>query len=716
MRKILIAVALMLSIGAAAQDKQPIQKLSPRARVQLAASSAAMKAPSITGEQRVSAYITTTAEVEWSDLEALGVCTALKLDSVATATIPVSQLANVAAVKGVKYVQTATQAQQMLDIARSEAGVDKVQAGTNLSQAYTGKGVVVGVVDAGFDYTHKAFYDANGNTRIKRIWEQSTTATGSQHAPEAYGYGVEFTTQSEIENAAGDISNNSHGTHVTNIAAGSDSYRDGAYQGIAPDADIVLVSMGDISRDNVNLTNAIAYIFDYAKAEGKPCVVNLSLGNHAGPHDGSSTFDVATDALQGEGRIVVGAAGNHRTDKFHVGKTFTGVDDAPLRTIVAYKSTPTVSNAGGDIDIWGEVGTDFEVEIAAYHLTGNAESENTVVYPSDEAVQSVSLGRSLTGTITVTSEISPLNGKPHVLLTSALTSIRNNYAWEIIVRPKSAGAVNIWADNNYVGLTSNNSQEGIAEPSESMTVSEIGGTGKRIISVGAYTTRDNYTIYGSTTSYQLENDVKDHLSSFSSCGPTADGRAKPEITAPGCLIVSAVSQNDASSSKVVADQYEGATRTYQYGYEQGTSMSSPFVAGVVATWLQACPTLTPEQVKEILNATARHDDYTATTTEAWGYGKIDAYEGLKKVLATTGIQTFDQSFDGNIALRNGFIEIAPVASGLNAMVAIYTCDGTLLGQYSADEATRISTAALPKGVYLLKVSDGKGMKVLKFRN
>lgn len=716
MRKYILMAALGITVSAAAQQKAPTCRVAPKARIQALNAGVPTVKGATAAADRVSAYLTTSADADWQALQALGVRTVMRLDTIATATLPLSRLAEISAVRGVKYVQTAAPAHQTLDLAKAETGADKVNAGQSLTQAYTGQGVVVGIVDAGFDYTHKAFYTADGQLRIKRVWEQSTTATGSYHAPEKYGYGTELSSQSEIEGASGDISGNSHGTHVAAIAAGSDSFKDGAYKGVAPDADIVLVSMGESSRDNVNISNAIAYIFDYADAQGKPCVVNLSLGNHAGPHDGTSTFDVVTDKLQGTGHLIVGAAGNHRTDKFHVAKTFTGADDTALRTFIEFNNAQLASNVGGDIDIWGSQGCDFEVELSAYRLTTGVESEQTVVYPSAEAVQSVSLGNNIKGTITVSSETSPLNGKPHVLLTSALTNLRAKYAVAVTVRPKGAGTVDIWADNNYLGLTANDIA-GFTEPGEASTISEIGGTAKRILTVGAYTTRDSYLLYGYPEATRLTADTVAHLGSFSSCGPTADGRMKPEVTAPGCFIISAVSQNDATSTKMVAEQYTDESRTYQYGYMQGTSMSSPFVAGTVATWLQACPTLTPEDLKDIVSATSRTDQYTAAPANGWGYGKLDAYEGLKKAvaLAAAGIESVSHEFAGTITMQGGAIRVLPLSADAAAEVRIYTPGGSLMGVYIIGGETTIPTASLPHGVYMLSVSDASGVKVMKFR-
>lgn len=712
----LSAAILLATATAGAQTAIQMKKLSPWGK--------ALVKKQTAQQETVQAYISTDdSDTDWRALDSLGVKITLRLDGVATARIPVARLAEVAAVRGVTYVQTATPVHQMLDRARPEAGADKVAAGVNLDRAYTGSGVVVGIVDAGFDYTHAAFYDGDGNLRIKRVWEQSTDPFNDYKSPETFGYGIELDTPELIEGAGGDITNNSHGTHVTGIAAGSDDYLDGAFCGTAPGTDIVLVSMGESSRDNVNLSNALAYIFDYAESVGKPCVINLSLGDHTGPHDGTSTFDVIADKLQGPGRLIVGSAGNHRADAFHVMRTFNGADDDPLATFVNFKSTPSAYNTGGDVEIWGEVGADFEVELMSYNVSGKTAATTVKVYPSDEAVQNVELDRNLPGSVTVTSETSPLNGKPHVVFTSALTGIRNGYALALRITPKSKGTVNVWADNSYVGLT-DNGVEGFSKPGTESTICEIGGTAERILTVGAYTTRNKYWLDSwleTADSTVLENETLSGIGSFSSYGPTADGRLKPEVTAPGCFIISAESSNDASGTLYIAHRYSDDKREYIYGYMQGTSMSAPFVTGVVATWLQACPTLTPEQLKETVKATARHDSYTGDIADAgdasWGYGKIDAYEGLKLCLDkyATGISTVSAPFDGSITLLGDRIRITPASSSVSAEAAIYTAGGALAAQCSVHGATEISTASLPSGVYLLKVTDGKGVKTLKIK-
>lgn len=696
--------------------------LSPRTAIAVASptllkSPAAQAAAVGTASSQLSAYVTIDpARTSWQQL---GVTPIAENANTATVRLTLDALQRLAKQQGVEYIQITSGATQMLNLARQEAGTDQIHKGTDLPQAYTGEGVVVGVVDAGFDYMHAAFRrPADGALRIKRVWEQGATTLDGASAPAKYGYGIELNTPELIEKAQGDSDSNSHGTHVAAIAAGSDAYKDGAYVGNAPDADIVLVALDLNASTNADISNAVQYIFDYADEVGKPCVVNLSLGNQDGPHDGTSTFDTMTDAMQGPGRLIVGAAGNHRTDAFHIDHTFATADAAPLRTFVKYKVAPSNSVSGGTIEIWGEKGVDFTVDIAAYSTFNKKDARSTTVYPA-EGVTDVDFGKYATGTWKVASEVSPLNGKPHVVLTSALTSIRNNYAIALTVTPKTVGRVNIWSDNTYLALESRDIEGFSAPNAASSTLCEIGGTGKRILTVGSYTTRNEYTTNGGQQA-TLQETVGD-LSSFSSYGPTVDGRMKPNITAPGCFIISAVSNNDASGNLMYAEYNENFGRYNQYGYMQGTSMASPFVAGIVATWLQAYPQLTPEQLHEIVQNTARKDSFTATAPDSnWGYGKINALDGLRQCIEKqeTGCVSIGMPFDGTVRIADGNILLG-FARDTQATLCITSMTGSTLfskqlGKRSAGETLSVAVPQLPKGVYLLSVKTPTATKTFKF--
>lgn len=698
-----IISACTLLMGASLHIDAEVARIAPRTRIEARHAAA---------DSIVSAYIGIDAQLLDRDaLARAGATVTVESGDLLTARFPHSALAAVAEVPGVKYIQTAGRVLQMLDVARTETGANRVYAGSDLTQGYTGKGVVVGVVDCGFDYNHPAFVDPDGKLRISRVWEQSTSI-GTP--PDKFGYGTELTDAESIHQAEGDIRNNSHGTHVAAIAAGSDHIESDRFIGMAPDAEIVLVSFKSDEDASVNVSNAIAYIFDYAESQGKPCVINLSLGTQDGPHDGTSPFDRIADSLQGPGRIIVGSAGNHRTNKFHAQGSST------FKSFIDFRQSITTANAGGNIDVWSDEGQDIEVSILVYNVNTGVEAERIKVYPSDET--EVSLGRNVSGKVDVASERNPANNKVHVSMTSGITSVRSNYAVALEVAPVTPGNMHVWADNIKLGLTSRG-LEGFTD-GDASTIVEIGGTGKRIISVGAYTTRNAYTPFNASTEQKLDETIG-ALSSFSSCGPTADGRVKPLVSAPGCYISSAISSFDLSGSSPVSYAYEIDGNYVRYGYMEGTSMSSPAVAGIVATWLQACPTLTPEQIAEVIKHTSRTDEFTgeipAEGSNDWGYGKIDAYAGLKECLTMSSVTALPIEDVSSIHFQSegNMMKVLFGANHSNATIDIYTASAVKVMSRSLTDITpgtdaTIDLSHLSKGVYILSVRTDSAVKTIKF--
>jgi len=123
---------------------------------------------------------------------------------------------------------------------------------------------------------------------------------------------------------------------------------------------------------------------------------------------------------------------------------------------------------------------------------------------------------------------------------------------------------------------------------------------KRAITVGAMADMGERGIY---------------LADFSSRGPTLDGRVKPDITAPGVNI-----------SAPRSGSIFGYTRL------SGTSSAAPFVAGVTALMLEADPSLTPDQIKDILISTCSHWGSSSPNID-YGYGLIDAYKAISECMS-----------------------------------------------------------------------------------
>ena len=138
------------------------------------------------------------------------------------------------------------------------------------------------------------------------------------------------------------------------------------------------------------------------------------------------------------------------------------------------------------------------------------------------------------------------------------------------------------------------------------------------IAVGSFTSRKDYpdalhpNARGNRPNVVINGvDVVGLRSYFSSNGPGLDSiRVRPTVLAPGSMVCSALNAlapgfNPEAQTTFVADVLKRGDRTYYYGAMQGTSMASPFVAGCVALWLQASPTLTPADITDIIRHSAR---------------------------------------------------------------------------------------------------------------
>ncbi len=691
------------------------QKLSPNTTLMLMDKSTSVIGVKATdqNETYIEAFIHLSDASVVDELKALGVTIQSVLsDRLVTAAVPMSAIGGVADLAGVEYIQAGSEARLLMDEARKDCNVDACHTATADMGAYTGKGVVVGIVDNGFQYSHVDFMTSDGkSTRIKRVWDQNTTGK----APKNYDYGTEYTELDEMKAAKYDMTSTFHASHVTGIAAGAD--KASGYYGVAPDADLVLVSFKNATT---NIVDGIKYVFDYAESVGKPCVVNISLGQHLGPHDGTSATDQAFAEMTGPGRIIVGACGNEGSENLHATKTFTE-SDKTMKVMLGYGSS-TSSTKTSYVDIWGSKDTDIKVKtVVVENLRGKivAESPEVSVGGTTETKYTFPDGSNAVATVQMAATRDASNNCPDVLLMCRATSITEGYKLGIVVTGEAGSTVHMWnCASNGVFLTPN--KRGWTDGDNNCTVGELGGTGEGVISVGSYNTKLTYTTIGDGT-YEANTDLVGKLhdiSSFSSIGPTVDGRTKPDVAAPGCAIVSATSRYYASFSASTSVAQSGSD---YYDINIGTSMASPFVTGTVALWLQANPNLTPAQVRNIIQKTSRHDDYTgeaSTTNYVWGAGKIDALAGLKEAIAyTTGIDDAAQTaplFRVETDNRNRTARFFFADAAGTADVAVYNAVGQ---QVAATVVTgngqSLDLSALASGVYLFRMQRGSQVQTLK---
>ncbi|MFY9308701.1 MAG: S8/S53 family peptidase [Bacteroidia bacterium] len=677
-------------------------------------------------------------------LIAAGITVGTKAGSIWTVQVPLDKVADFTSIAGISYIQLDEPVFPALHMARKASRVDSVHMGYNLPMAYSGKNVIMGVIDFGFDYNHPTFYDTTHSAyRVKRVWELGTNGT----PPSGYSYGHELVDSGSILLQGTDNMVQSHGTCVAGIAAGSgvgSIVTSDRYRGMAYESEMVFVG---VRRDSIedqwmqsgfsDFVDGINYILTYANTVGKPAVVNISWGSQSGPHDGTSLFNQACDNLTGPGKIVVMSAGNEGQDKIHLSKTFTSTDTL-LNTFVVFEPA---NYRRTWVDIWGDTNKTFCASVTLYHngVAGNT----TGYYCIDDLLHTHNI-MAANGTdtclvefITATAEF---NGKPRMTI-----NIFNKGTDSVRVSVKgNDGKINAWDEYYYYGFPYRFSSEfkslGIAGHVNGNSISTVSdmGSAQSVLLIGAYASKVNFTdINGNAWSYSgyVQNGK---LAPFSSRGPMIDGRIKPDIAAPGITIASAMTSystshtptgDDSSSVISVVSGYQHPVTGNSYYYTEflGTSASSPAAAGIVALLLQANPSLDPEQLREIIRTTAIEDAQTGNIPDAgnnnWGHGKLNAYAAIKKVLqGASGVYDFQGKRLDCVLYpnpNNGHFTLDYTSDKQETVnIDVMNVAGSKVAGQSWNVNTgnnrqQLNLAGLPKGLYIVRVSSAEGYVNIK---
>jgi hypothetical protein len=496
-----------------------------------------------------------------------------------------------------------------------------------LLSRYTGKGVVFGFIDTGQDIIHPDFRDSTGNTRIYRIWDQVAGVTWDS---------------ASINNGScthNDYSSTGHGTQVSGIASGNGLALN-KFRGVAPEATIVAVA-SDFSAPNWLLTvvDAVDYIFSVADSLNMPCVINASIGDYFGSHDGTDPAALLIDSIVNykSGRAFVCAGGNAGNFNWHVEQIVTA--DTSFSWL-KYNSSSSLGFGSVFYEVWSDT-VDFnnvDYAFGANLPSGTFEERGVTPFVNiknrlGNFTDTIKNGNNI---IAIVETYGELQGDKYLLQVLLNEPDSNNYNFSI--KSTGAGKFDFWATtalgtSNVVatGLPSVAQYPPIAYytlPDSAKTMVSSFSCSSNHITVANFTNRKTY--YDVDSNEVVKPATPGEKAITSSYGPDRRGNIKPDIGATGDYTIA---PNPAS---VIAAFMAGVPANREkvalgamHRYNGGTSMASPVVAGVAALYFEKCPTATMAEIKAAILSTARQDTFTGIVPNSvFGYGKIDAFAVL----------------------------------------------------------------------------------------
>lgn len=621
------------------------------------------------------------------------------IGNILTLRVPVEQLSNIHQLQGISYAEVAGKVSPELSRVLFDTRVDSVHKGINLPEIYNGKDILIGITDWGFDYTHPMFYDTLlTQTRIHAAWDQFKT---SGPAPSGYTFGTEFTGASNLIAAESDTFNfykrSTHGTHVAGIAGGSGGGT--AYRGVAYEAEFLFVTF---KIDQAAILDAYSWMKSKADAAGKRLVVNMSWGlYYTGTLDGNSLTSQAIDYLSTQGVVFCNSAGNNGDANFHIKYDFNA---DTMKSRIEFYPLTDASAWGQSVNMWGEPGHPFKAMYrfldASNNIVGETPMFNTAA-DTNYLDTTLILGADTIIYRMGADDAHPINGRSHMRF-----RVRSLGPYKVVlVAYADSGLVHFWnvherawGEGNWgmdflslgSGYTAGDKNYGISEPA---------------------VTNSLITVASHNAEYKngAGNIVGGYVSTFSSFGPTIDGRMKPDLSAPGGNVCSSInSYTTEPYTQVTSVNFN--SRNYPFARLSGTSMSSPAAAGVAALILDANPMLTSQEVKDIMLVTAREDAITGDLPDSgstrWGQGKLNAHLAIAMALNVVNINTYAQQ--GLVVFPNPTTDQLFLLSEKDPdkvyNLSVFSADGKLMYNGVYQWNTPIEVCTFPAGVYIVRLT------------
>ncbi len=461
-----------------------------------------------------------------------------------------------------------------------------------------GRGVLVGIMDSGIDYTNPVFINADNTTKIVSIWDQTIN---DDHYPGQTFYGTEYgrdqineALQSEnpleIVPSTDEIG---HGTMLAGIAAGNEVPENNFY-GVAPDAELVVVKLKPAKRylkefflvpedvtcyQENDLIFGLEYLATVAATLNRPIAICIGLGSSAGAHDGRGTLSRYLSLVaQRSGTSVIVAAGNEGNARRHYyGRVnpSTGYDTVELSV--------GEGEEGFSMELWGDSPGVFSVDIQSPsgefvpRVIPVLDETRTISFIFEETV------------IVVDYQMVESQSSDQLILMRFRRPTEGIWKFNVYGRADLNAGFNIWLP--MTGFISNNTFFIRSDP---YTTIQSLGNSESPITITAY------------------NSVDDSLYIAASRGYSRIGTVKPEIAAPGVNIVAP---------------------SIDQGFMEvtGTSAAAAHTTGIAALLLEWAVVMGRQRnmnsvdMKIFMIRGARRDIDITYPNRDWGYGILDVF-------------------------------------------------------------------------------------------
>jgi len=490
--------------------------------------------------------------------------------------IDINLLGELAKSKDIQYIELPKSLYLTDYISNKAACVDRATTEYNVR----GEGIVIGFIDSGIDYTHPAFINEDGTTRIEYIYDLSLG--GAVYDKSKINEALKANDPSAIVPSYDIIE---HGTHVAGIACAGGNINP-RYYGVAPKSSIMMVkcARGSFALSN-QIMRGLKFLIDKSYELNMPLVVNISLSTNDGAHDGNSLLEQYISTIATLERItIVIAAGNEGDAAHHIGGELKNVN--VIKFNVAEDETAVI------INLYKSVLPEVSLQL----ITPNGVSTGEIIV--SEGLKEGVISRNKYQIYNTGAKPFDVTGEIEISLITNENYILSG-EWSIVLKVTNQyeGIYDMWLPV----LEGLNQKTKFLDPIRNNTLG-IPATVERVISVGSY------------------NPLLKSISSFSGRGRiNLYSESKPDVVAPGEGITSAIPNKS-------------------FDRKTGTSMATPHVTGIVALMMEwgilkgNDPFLYGDRLKYYLIQGARKERNDVMYPDpSWGYGEICAYDSFERL-------------------------------------------------------------------------------------